>query len=158
MPEKPKYGEYLDTLVALVTHLAATRYKSRTPHGIATSLSLDHDEVQTVLKGFRGLFHESAEADRKTGEKYYTVHLRYALRSQDDGKEGDEELAREPLPGDQLIALIDFIRHSAEQERFEETTRQELKSTRRIAWIAAASAIIAALISAGALSWLGLAD
>lgn len=144
-------------LVALVTHLAVTRYKSRTPKGLADSLSFDHSEVDTVLTGFRGLFHESVKTHRDTGEKFYTLHLRYALRSQDTGDEGDEELAREPIPGDQLIALIDFIRHSAEQERFAETTRLELASTKRIAWIAAASAIIAALIGAGVLGWLGLA-
>ncbi|MFT5181124.1 MAG: hypothetical protein ACI8S3_001003 [Alphaproteobacteria bacterium] len=65
-------------------------------------------------------------------------------------------MAREPLAGDQLVALIDFILHSAEQERFTETTRKELQSTKRVAWVAAAGAIAAALISAGLLRWLGL--
>ena len=59
MSEKLKYSDHIDVLVALVTHLAATSYKSRTPGGLATSLGLDPTKVKSALKGFRGLFRES---------------------------------------------------------------------------------------------------
>ncbi len=156
MSAKLKYSDHLDMLVALVTHLSATRFKSRTPNRLANSLGLDQGEVTRVLTGFRGLFRESRTTDSKTGEKFYTLHLRYALRSQDAGDEGSEDVSREPLPGDQLTALIDFIRHTSAQERLASTTALELKWTKLGVWITAAVATLGALISAGLLSWLGL--
>ena len=51
MTKRELYSDHVDTLVALVQHLAMTEYKSRKPTALSTALSLDLDEVRLVLDG-----------------------------------------------------------------------------------------------------------
>lgn len=54
-----RFTKHFDTLIALVTHLSSTHYKSRTPAHIAKALGLDAKEVLEVLQRFPGFFRRS---------------------------------------------------------------------------------------------------
>ena len=149
MNNKPQYSDHLDTIVALITHLAMTKHKSRTPSKMARQLSLDQDKTLYVLNNFKGLFRRSCRKQDKRGEHYYTLQLRYARRWLEDADDDDqgEDSQGEPLESNYLSTLLDFVANRAEQEQ--ESRRQKSSNYAMLigAWIAAIAAIIAAILS-----------
>jgi hypothetical protein len=143
--EKVKYSDYVNTLIALVTHLGMTHYKSRTPAKIAKHLNLDVVDVKNVLESFTGLFRRSSTIS-SNGEYYYTLQLRYARRWLDqDNDEGEEDREpREPIGADYLSALLNFILKMVEQEHA--GARQI--SANRITIVASVIAAVSASLSA----------
>lgn len=138
-----RYFEHMDLIVAVATNLAMTRHKARTPSKLARKLALDDAEVLHVLETFKGLFRKSKNTKKKTGEHYYTLHVRYALRRPDD----DDEGAQEPLETAQLALVLDFVANRAQQEQESERHLSGLKTTMVSAWIAAAAGLLAAVLA-----------
>jgi hypothetical protein len=148
---KRRYTDNLDTLVALVTNLAMTRFRSRTPTALAEYLSLDQADVVFVLTNFRGLFRESTVLT-DDGEHWYTLHLRYARRwlESDTKREPateDEEDPREPLGPEYLSTLLTFISNMVAEEQA--GLRQSTASTAAVlgSLAVAFAAIVAAIVS-----------
>ena len=150
-----RYTDNFDNLVALITHLSSTAYKSRTPPNIAKDLSLDASGIVKVLEGFPAFFRKSRNTD-ENGEHFFTVHLRYARRQQDDR---DGEISK-PLEPEELSSLFELVIHMVEQEQ--ETSRLYLDLQGRyknlfrtnivtmvVAIVAASAAIIGAVVSSG---------
>lgn len=141
-----KYSDNLETLVALVTHLAMTQYKSRTASVLATDLSLDRDHVLHVLQTFKGLFRPSQNLyrpDKGDPEPYYWLQLRYARWYLEDKKE-DAGKVEPPLEADYLTALLDFIMKMVDQEK---TEKRQLSSN-AVAIVASIIALIASVVAA----------
>jgi hypothetical protein len=150
MTERFLYSDHLETIIALVTNLGMTRYKSRTPTALAKYLSLDKDEVNLVLQNFKGLFRESIIKSKKTNEPFYTLQLRYSRRwLEDDAEEQDEDAPdnqREPLEADYMATLLGFISEMVANEQAEKRQLIANRSATVGAWIAAGAAFIAAII------------
>lgn len=150
MREALSYSEHTELLTALVSYLALTRHKSRTPTGIARDLGLSEAEVVKVLDGFPGLFRKSkntATRGSRKGQHFYTLHVRYAIRDIDDADEDDPE-PREALPADYVVALFDVIGNRSSEERSEAHALKQNKITTIGVWIAAVAAVLAAVIAA----------
>jgi len=138
MAKKALYSHHLDTIVALVSYLAITNAKSRTPSRLATDLSLDEKEVQFVLDNFKSLFRKSKKPSPQNTQYFYTLHTRYAFRSQ--ATDDDDDVIREPLPPDYLSKILDFISNAAFIEHEQE--KQKIISSNNIK-----TALLAAIIS-----------
>lgn len=139
-----RYSEHLDVMTALVTYLALTARKSRTPRYLAADLSLPEDDVRAVFETFPGLFRESARTD-SAGQHFYTLHARYALRADDDADDDGAE-----LPGvraEILKVLLDYIAQRAQSEQSRANLESELAGTRRNAQLAATAATAAAVLA-----------
>jgi hypothetical protein len=140
------YSVYFNTLVALVTHLSSTTSESRTVSNMARSLGLPPGEVRDVVTKFPAFFRES-RTESKEGEKFYTVHLRYARRYNKD----NEKIDTKPLSPEELTTLLDLISKMVGQEY--ETSRQQLdmrERNRQLFWtslITMLAAITAAVVS-----------
>lgn len=146
MKNNPSYSEHLDTLIALVTYLALTNSKSRTPSSLSKNLNLDQDQVNFVLENFKSLFRKSKTKSTTASEHYYTLHARYAFRSHSNG-EDDEDIAREPLSSDYLTKLIDFIVNKSEIEHDKEKQKLYSKTTMTSAIVAAFISVLVAFLT-----------
>ena len=139
------YTAYFDSLVALVTHLSSTKSESRTVPNMARSLGLKPDTVRSVVTQFPAFFRESRTESE--GEKFYTVHLRYARRYNKEGERVDTE----PLSPGELTTLLDLISKMVAQEY--ETSRLQLdmrERNRNLFWtslITMFAAITAAVVA-----------
>ena len=138
------YTDNFDNLVALITHLSSTSFKSRTPSNIAKDLSLDSGEVLSVLEAFPAFFRKSKNKSTDQ-EHYFTVHLRYARRKQEN-EDGEKS---KPLEPEELGSLIDLVTHMVAQEQETSRLYLDLKERyRNLFWsniVTMAAAIIAAL-------------
>lgn len=147
--EKPetRYSAHLDTLVALVTNLAMTKWKSRTPTILAKELALDHDEVAYVLQNFKGLFRETYSR-ASYGEPYYWLQLRWARRHIEKATESDQDpVLEEPLEAEYLSALLNFILTMVEQEQASEREQAAGRTTLVSSWIAAGVVILGVIVN-----------
>lgn len=160
MAQSKRYTDNADVLIALVSYLAATRKKSRRPKKIAEDLGLDRTEVTLVLQTFKSLFRESHRVHKKSKEHYFTLYLRYALRSQAKAakeqadEEADEnEIARQPLSDGQIAMLFEFVARMVEQEGTADiagrTNQVAVRSSKRAAGAAIFSALCAAVAATG---------
>ncbi len=111
----PHYGSHLETLTALVTHMAMTDWSLRTPPNLAKALSIDEPEIRIVLDAFKGLFRKSPNLSPKTGNPMYALQLRHARQWLDDEAD-DEARSKPPLEAEYLVALLNFITDRANQE------------------------------------------
>jgi hypothetical protein len=148
MKDQPSYSDNLDTIVALVTHLALTEWKSRTSSKLSEALGLEQKQVELVLENFKGLFRKSMRRAPNSDEHYYTLHMRYALRSfRDPGHQETQEEPTGPLDGDDLATLLQYISGAVEREH--RTTEQEKanQTAMRAAWISATAAVVAAAVA-----------
>jgi hypothetical protein len=140
---QPSYTEHLDALVALVTNLAMTEWKSRTPTILAKELALDYDEVVYVLDRFKGLFRKSygrkEYEDRQ--EPFYWLQLRWARRYVEEATEDDVAL-KEPLEADYLSTLLDFILTMVEQEQAAERQQMANRTALYSSWLAAVVVVL----------------
>jgi hypothetical protein len=140
------YTNYFNTLVALVTHLSSTNSESRTVPNMARSLGLAPEEVRGVVTKFPAFFRQS-RTESEDGERYYTVHLRYARRYNKQG----EQVPTEPLSPQELTTLLDLISKMVAQEY--ETSRLHLDMrgrNRQLFWtslITMLAAITAAVVA-----------
>ena len=140
------YTAYFDSLVALVTHLSSTKSESRTVPNMARSLGLKPETVRGVVTKFPAFFRES-RTEGEDGEKFYTVHLRYARRYNKEGERVDTE----PLSPGELTTLLDLISKMVAQEY--ETSRLQLdmrERNRNLFWtslITMFAAITAAVVA-----------
>ena len=141
---KPSYLEHLDTITALVSFLAVTDYKSLTPSGIASGLSLPKEDVINALDSFKSLFRKSKNKSADNNEHYYTLHLRYGLRKQISDS---SDTSREPLNHEYITALFDFISRKAENEQMEIRSRSSNKIGLFSAWGTAIITLIIAVAS-----------
>ena len=149
------YTRHFATLIALITHLSNTPYKSRSPLFIANALGLARDEVQEVLDKFPGFFRKPRNLNPSSGEHYYTVHLRFARRSLD----GNREIDSRPLEPEELSALFNLASQMVAQEsamsrlyieikKENQNTRRTILITLLVGIVSAIAAIIAAIIAA----------
>lgn len=140
------YTSYFNTLVALITHLSSINAESRTVPNMAEDLALDTEEVRRVVTQFPAFFRQSRTAS-KEGERYYTVHLRYARRYNKQG----QKVPTEPLSPEELTTLLDLISKMVAQEY--ETSRLHLdmrERNRNLFWtslITMLAAITAAVVA-----------
>lgn len=140
------YTNYFNTLVALVTHLSSINSESRTVPNMARDLALEPEEVRSVVTQFPAFFRQSKTESEK-GEKFYTVHLRYARRYNKQG----ERVPTEPLSPQELTTLLDLISKMVAQEY--ETSRLHLdmrERNRHLFWtslITMFAAITAAVVA-----------
>ncbi len=83
----------------------------------------------------------SAEEESK-GDHFYTLHLRYSRRTDDDDKAGQSL----PLSTDEIGMLLDLVAHMTHQEQQQKTNMFSM----RAAIVASVSALIAAYIASQA--------
>ena len=117
MSQNPKYSEHQETLIALVTHLAMTDWSARSPTNISKAISIDKDEIITVLESFKGLFRKGKRINKKTNENYYSLQIRHARQWLEDIDTDDEESKKPPLESEYLNKLLDFVIAKAVEER-----------------------------------------
>ena len=141
--------------MALITYLALTRWRSRTPHALSRDLGLDETAITNTLKHFRDCF-VRAEWNVAIGEdkkQYpYTLHARYAKRrpeAADSDRESNQDGTGEELSADALRALLDFVTERARAER--EDRQQRISQIVLIVGviIAAVASVISAIIHSG---------
>ena len=163
-----RYYTHLDILLALITYMALTRWRSRSPNGLARDLGLDEAKIVTGLDSFPGLFRKSTELHPTAAgpQPSYTLHARYARRrpmgvdpvsevpagSKNLAALSDAEFTQdgtgEELDADTLRALLDFV---SAQARAERESRQHASSQRWLVvgiFLAASASVIAAIIQA----------
>jgi hypothetical protein len=164
-----RYSDHLDTLLALITYLALTQWRSRTPNALAMELFLPEDQITSVLNGFPGIFRKNPELHPTAvgGQPSYTLYGRYARRRPRDmdsavlplPKAADDLIASsapdpaqdgtgEELDADSLRMLLDFVSDRARAEQ--ESTQSRLAQRWLLLGvaIAAAASIVAAIIQA----------
>jgi len=144
-----KYSKDLDELIALVSYLSMTKYKSMRPSRLAQGLSLDESNVLRILNEYKAIFRKSQVTSRSSDEHYYTLHLRYALRwVNEDANQDNDDTVQENLPAEYLTTLLNFV---VDRAALEETTKNtQIKNilTMIASVIAAIAAITAAVLSA----------
>lgn len=163
--DRVRYSDHLDNLHALITYLALTRWRSRSPNGLARDLNLEESAITRTLDIFPGLFRKSSALhETDVGNQHsYTLHARYARRcprGDDPPLQASEHAGQasrsDPAPsqdgsGEELDAvtlrmLLDFV---SEQARAERDANQHIRSERRLLTgvvIAAAASVSAAII------------
>lgn len=147
MPERPRYSDHLDALLALITYLALNRERARSPFGLARDLGLEEGDVAAALSRFPGIFRRSEHASAATGagqQHSYTLHARYARRRDPNADDG----AGEELDAEQLRALLDFV---TAQALLENETRRHGRSQLWLVvgvFVAATASVVAAVIQA----------
>lgn len=136
-----RYSDHLDTIIALITHLAYSEYKARTPPNLAKALSIDEQKVTFVLEHFKSLFRKSPGVSKKTGAHFYALQLRHARRWIEEANEDDVEDKKDaPLDAASVNALLDFVVKKADYE-----SRTSLGMG--TAWLAATASLVVALIA-----------
>jgi hypothetical protein len=164
-----RYSDHLDMLLALITYLALTQWRSRSSNALATELCLPEDQITSVLDDFPSLFRKNPELHPTPvgGQPSYTLHARYARRrpremdsvvpplpkaanelAASSAPDPAQDGTGEELDADSLRMLLDFVsdRATAEQESMQSRLSQR--------WlllgvaIAAAASIVAAIIQA----------
>lgn len=81
MKRSEPYSEHLEVLLALITYMGLTGWRSRAPHGLSRDLGLDEAKVAAALARFPGLFRKGDLYETEAGLQHsYTLHAQYALR------------------------------------------------------------------------------
>lgn len=155
--ESVSFTEDFQALCALITHLGAhEKWQSRTPSEIAGSLAMGRSEVERVLGSYPCFFRESA--NRKNGERCFTVHLRYARRRANPSTGSHES---EPMTPEEIGMLINVLTQMVSLEREESHFMRELRDNSKrqtltnlvalsVAVISAIAVLVAALLKSGA--------
>src|ERR1039457_3691506 len=131
------YSDRLDNLLALITYLALTRWRSRSPNGLSRDLGMGESAIIATLDTFPGLFRKSqAVYSTEAGPpNSYTLHARYAQRRPRavdpvaqvpagtknlaalSDPESSQDGTGEELNADTLRSLLDFVTERARAER-----------------------------------------
>lgn len=110
-----KYSDNVDYLIASVIYLATQRgWWARTPANLAEELSLDRKRLAQVFEGFPGIFRKSKRPS-PTGEHYFALQARYALRTDYGQKEESTDIL--PLKTEEVRLIYDFVLKSADDEK-----------------------------------------
>jgi len=137
-----RYSENIDYLIAAVVYLGTSSAAwARTAPNMALDLALDEKRLRTVLDGFPGLFRKSRAAN-ESGEHFYSLQARYALRTEYGHVERSTKIP--PLPMENIKLVYDFILRSADDER----TARRTKIGNGIAVAAAVISSLAAIATA----------
>lgn len=139
------YADDLALLTVLITHLGTCKLKSKSATKLADDLSLNQEDIAAVFAGYPELFVEAGNSTQYSGEKTYTLHLRYALRWTDKNEEGED--VRKPIEAEHLSALLTFIDNQAAQETAGKRQGVANKISIGAAIVAAIAAIFAAVVS-----------
>ena len=111
---KNRYYHDLDTLVALISHLAVGRASQRTPNGLSRDLSIDEATIIRVLDDYKALFRKASKPKPGAEQEPYSLQLRYALQYVEHD---DLSVLKPPLPTEHVTALLTFVADMAKQER-----------------------------------------
>lgn len=142
------YSRDFHTLGALITHLSATHWKNRTPSEIATSLAMEHSEVERVLLAYPCFFRQSKNLKPETKELLFTVHMRYALRRRDKNSNNYDE----PLSPEQMTIMFNLLAEMIRVEREDARLTLDINHrTSALKWTSAVALTVAILSSATAL-------
>jgi hypothetical protein len=141
-----EYSDDLDILIALISYLALSQYKSMRPSKLAERLALELDLVIKVLDRYKGIFRKSFKTHNETREHYYTLHMRYALRFE-EGARNEEQEEGPKLSSDQVNILLRFVIDKAAQENALKNERKKNLITMTAAIIAAIAAITGAILN-----------
>lgn len=134
------------TLTALICHLSATHWRSRTPSEIAGSLAMDKAEVERVLLAYPGFFRESKNKKEGTNERMFTVHFRYALRRKNpDTNSTDSEALSPDQIAVMLNLLAEMITAESEERRLDKDIQVRKFNIKLTATVAITSALIGLL-------------
>ena len=137
------FTEDFQVLCALITHLRAhEKWQSRTPSEIAGSLAMERVEIERVLGSYPCFFRESA--NRKNGERCFTVHLRYARRRKNPTTGSHES---EPMIPEEIGMLINTLTQMVALEKEESHFVQELRENNKRHNLTNRMALSVALIS-----------
>lgn len=117
MRQNPSYSDHQETLIALVTHLALTDWSARTATNLAKALSIDKNEIETVLSSFKGLFRQSRKKSKKTDDYFYSLQIRHARQWLIEADDEDENDKKPPLEAEYITKLLDLIISKAAEER-----------------------------------------
>jgi hypothetical protein len=117
---------------------------------MALELSLDASNLQNVFRDFPAIFRRSKITDQNTGEHYYALQARYALRKGTDIDEREKVIDVPPLTADQLKLVLDFVVGMAEAERVTDRTFWSGLVSVAAAVIAAGVAVFASIYGAHA--------
>ena len=133
------YSTDQNKLIAIISHLATTSYRSGTIKGISKRTGFEEKEVKKLLSEYKEFFVQVPfqSSDKEDNNPYYTLHLRYGLRRNDD------EQDQAPLAEGYMQLLFSLIQNGINQENQFEINR----SQGRITMIAAIIAAIAAILS-----------
>ncbi len=141
---KTTYSKDIDILIALISYLALSKYKSMRPSRLAERLSLDKENVERVLELYKGIFRKSNRIFESTEEHYYTLHMRYALRWMDE----DEDDGDTPqLPPEHVNTLLTFVIGKAAEEEGRRKERIKHLITMIAAIIGAVAAVTTTILS-----------
>jgi hypothetical protein len=144
---KKSYSRDIDILIALVSYLSMTEYRSMRPSKIAQRLSLERERVEEVLENYKGLFRKSTnKTHEETGEHYYTLHIRYAMRwlNEDDSM---SETTPPKLPAEYITTILNFLSDRVKQEETQRTEQVKNLITMIAAIIAAFASIATVIMS-----------
>ena len=142
-----RYSEHIDYLIASIIYLGTQRgWWARTPNRLAAELSLDEAKLTVVFDGFPGIFRKSAKPS-ETGQHYYSLQARYALRA--DYTEGEERTDIPTLPIETTRLIYDFVLKAADDERALKRFTTSNRIAVGAAVVSALTAIIVALMAAG---------
>ena len=166
--QERSYSNHLDNLIALITYLGLTRWRSRSANGLSRDLGLDERSITSTLDAYPGLFRKSRDVySTDAGRQHsYTLHARYAQRRPRaidpvaqvapgtknlaalSDPEPSQDGSGEELSADTLRALLDFVTDQAKAER--ETHQRNLGQMFVLGgvFIAAVASVIAAIIQA----------
>jgi hypothetical protein len=132
------YSDHLETLIALLTHLAMTDWSMRSAPNLSKALSIEESEIEYVLENFKGLFRKSKT--KKSKANFYALQIRHARQWLNEEESEDENTKKPPLESEHLTALLDFVIRKAEQEK-------NHSHGFITAWIAAGAALIVAILA-----------
>lgn len=139
-----EYTKDQSKLIAIISHLATTSFKSGTIKGISDRTGIKLPEVERLLSQYMEFFVQVPfkSNSKKDITPYYTLHLRFGLRRKDD------EADQEPLPEGYTGLLITLIQEGVNQENQTRIYKSQSLITMIAAFTAAGAAIISAIISA----------
>src|SRR5258708_24687852 len=105
MAQEPSYSGHLDNLLALITYLGLTRWRSRSANGLSRDLGLDERCIPSTVDAYPGLFRKSRDvSSTDAGPQHsYTLHARYAQRR----PRGSDPVAQVAPGAKNLAALSD---------------------------------------------------
>lgn len=139
-----KYSDHIDYLIASIIYLASQRgWWARTPKMLASELSLDENRLTAAFDGFPGIFRKSAKPS-ETGQHFYSLQARYALRDDYQGDETRVDIPTVPIETTRLI--YDFVLKAADDERVRNRTAISNRLAVGAAIASAITAIIVALL------------
>jgi hypothetical protein len=107
---------------------------------MARDLGLDEQKVRNVVDQFPAFFRKSKRIDNQ-GEHFYTVHLRYARRT-------NQKVGTEPLKPEELSSLLDLVSKMLANESEMSRLYIELKQKNRTLLLTNIITMIAALVAA----------